>query len=106
MLTQDLPDHPESRERGEDAHDVYSVKSGKVFKVNSHHHQGIYLKNLGEELSPYAVFNHSKKLAVSDYSYNLVEAMKHKTLPIAGVQWHPEEYYTEFADALLVSLMK
>lgn len=106
ILTQDLPGHPESRDRGEDAHDVYSVVSGKVFKVNSHHHQGVYLKNLGGNLTARAVYNHSKKLASTDYGYNLVEAMKHKTLPIAGVQWHPEEYYTEFADTLLESLMK
>lgn len=105
QLAQDLGIHPESKSRGEKAHEVYNVKSHGKFDVNSHHHQGIYLKNLGSELEPLAIFADTKKEFVDNYSYNLVESMRHKTLPIGGVQWHPEEYYTSFADALFEELL-
>ncbi len=50
---------------------------GNKIEVNSFHHQAI--KNLGNDLEPLA------------YSpQNFVEAIKHKYLPIYGVQWHPE----------------
>ncbi len=53
----------------------------KSTKINSLHHQGVFDGNLSSELRP---------IAVSDAARN-IEALCHKTLPIAGVQWHPEE---------------
>ncbi|MBQ8591495.1 MAG: gamma-glutamyl-gamma-aminobutyrate hydrolase family protein [Lachnospiraceae bacterium] len=50
---------------------------GTSFSVNSAHHQ--CLGRLGQNLSPIA------------YSYdNIIEAIIHDSLPIYGLQWHPE----------------
>lgn len=49
--------------------------------VNSLHHQAVMPSGLSKYLSPIAI---SKK-------YGNVEALQHKSLDIAGVQFHPEE---------------
>ncbi len=49
---------------------------GTEFAVNSFHHQAI--KELGQDFKITATFG------------DVVEAIEHKTLPILGVQWHPE----------------
>lgn len=49
------------------------------YEVNSYHNQGFTHKYLSENLLPIAV---SKD--------GIVEAVRHKTLPIIGIQWHPE----------------
>ena len=50
---------------------------GTFFKVNSSHHQGC--KEIG------------KGLKVTLWSEDgIVEALEHESLPVAGVQWHPE----------------
>jgi putative glutamine amidotransferase len=107
QLTQDLPGHPESKARCEKAHDVYSdyIYRGQKFEVNSHHHQGVYLSHLGQDLEPIAIFADTKKEYDTKYKFNIVEGMKHKTLPIGGVQWHPEEFYTQVADSLFEELL-
>ncbi len=53
----------------------------RTVKVNSLHHQGVL---------PYQLAKDLEALAIADKAGN-VEALCHKTLPIAGVQWHPEE---------------
>ena len=50
---------------------------GAAFYVNSSHHQAI--KCLGDGLRPTAHWNN-----------RYVEAVEHTSLPIMGVQWHPE----------------
>ena len=50
---------------------------GESFSVNSAHHQAI--EKLGEGLSPIALWDGS-----------CIEAVEHSSLPILGVQWHPE----------------
>lgn len=52
--------------------------------VNSYHNQGVTLPKLGENLKPFAIFE----------ELNLVEGLFHKSLPIAGIQWHPERSNT------------
>lgn len=61
----------------------HSLKSD-IFpiKVNTSHHQAI--SELGPQLEPCA-YSLSKSGEVE-----CVEAFMHKTLPISGVQWHPE----------------
>lgn len=74
-LYQDIPDHQEVE------HNL--IGDGKFFeekfKTNSNHHQAIKL--LAKDLVP---------LAWSDDKLEIIEAIKHKKLPIIGVQWHPE----------------
>ena len=50
---------------------------GKEFPVNSAHHQVV--NRLGNDLRPTAYWKDT-----------YVEAFEHKTLPVLGVQWHPE----------------
>lgn len=50
---------------------------GTKFRTNSSHHQAV--KRLGEGLRATAYWNHQ-----------YVEALEHTSLPIFGVQWHPE----------------
>lgn len=64
------------------------------FKVNSLHHQGVPVDQLGEELE--LVASHA----------GIAEAIKHKTLPIWGIQWHPEELYDKFTTNVLNTLTK
>ena len=45
--------------------------------VNHYHNDGIRAAQVAEQLAVIAV----------DSSYDVVEAVKHKTLPIMGVQW-------------------
>lgn len=50
---------------------------GTTFCVNSSHHQAV--KELGKGLE-----------AMATWQEQYIEAFKHTTLPIIGVQWHPE----------------
>lgn len=105
VLEQDLLGHPSSKDRFEEGHEVILL-NGTSIKVNSHHHQGIYANHLGEELKALAVYSeYGKKQANFTRAGNVVEAFMHNTLPIAGVQWHPEEYYTVFADGLFTEIL-
>lgn len=97
-LEQNTNYHAQSPDRWEEAHDVYNMEGKRIQKVNSHHHQ--YFKNISEDLEVIAVaFNED-----TDNKEYLVEAFKHKTLKIAGVQWHPEEFYDELSDKLIKQL--
>jgi putative glutamine amidotransferase len=66
------------------AHDVKAIEGsilyglyGEVFSVNTSHHQAV--KVLGEDLRAGAYWNGK-----------YIEAYEHTSLPIFGVQWHPE----------------
>jgi len=60
---------------------LHSVMSKTEISVNSFHHQAI--EQLGKDL---------RITATSDDG--LIEAVEHETLPIVGVQWHPEISYS------------
>ena len=88
-LTQDLPGH--SQAAGLDRlHTVRSAPSllrelyGEKTVVNSAHHQAV--DRLGSGL-----------LAVQQTADGTVEALVHRTLPVWGVQWHPERLQGSFA---------
>lgn len=51
---------------------------GSRFTVNSSHHQG--LKKIGEGL----------RVTLTTEDASVVEGIEHDTLPVFGVQWHPE----------------
>lgn len=66
--------HPVKAVRGSWWYNRY----GESFLVNSFHHQAI--ASPGKDLIPTAY----------DPVTGIVEAFEHKTLPVTGVQWHPE----------------
>lgn len=59
---------------------LVACHGGNVAIVNSYHNQGIPLDALGRSLLPFA---HHPALSIA-------EGIRHRELPIAGVQWHPE----------------
>lgn len=98
-LTQNLHYHEQSPSRWTKAHDLVITEFGEQFHkhrpkkaddkyfVNSHHHQAVTLANLAKELVPVALAQNN-----DDLDDPLVECFLHHTLPVAGVQWHPEEW--------------
>lgn len=84
-LTQDLQ---EDRGLAHPYHSIHSVECiegsqleqlfGASFLVNSYHHQAV--QTLGAGLISTAAAQGGE----------IVEALEHKTLPVLGVQWHPE----------------
>jgi gamma-glutamyl-gamma-aminobutyrate hydrolase PuuD len=86
-LNQHLFWHPYSSTKDHLVHEV-EIFGNKKYKVNSFHHQGI--KKLAPDFDIIAV---SKD--------GIIEAIQHKTLKIAGVQWHPERSFDEFAIELM-----
>lgn len=112
-LTQDLMFHKQSDKRWETAHTIYpepynkNEKKANTLEVNSHHHQCVLTSDLGPDL---------KALYTSDYedgdiygvpkSVRIVEVLSHKTLPIAGVQMHPEELYDYVSLGIIESLLE
>lgn len=65
--------HESTCEAGSILHELY----GSVYFTNSAHHQG--LSEIGEGLR-----------AISHSDDGVVEAVAHETLPVIGLQWHPE----------------
>jgi putative glutamine amidotransferase len=72
------------------------VKNLHGYKVNSLHHQGVFDTTLGQDLVP---------LAYSQEHGN-IEAFRHKTLPIYGVQFHSEEIHDELSRNIIHKLLK
>lgn len=77
-------DHHRKLEFGDNVHDTTAVTGtclealyGLQFPVNSAHHQAI--DELGTGL-----------VAIQKSDDGVIEAVGHETLPIIGVQWHPE----------------
>lgn len=86
-LHQDIENSDEhsSSEGYEPVHYVKSQKNsfiydlyGNIFPVNSLHHQAV--NKLGDSMEVTAISLDNKT----------VEGIRHKTLPVFGVQWHPE----------------
>jgi putative glutamine amidotransferase len=101
--------HQEDR-RAYEAHEVVTSK-GNIFGVNSHHHQAVKSEDLSKEMEVLAVSDeYQKKLTPSFVPFRnddtIIEAFKHKSLPVAGVQWHPEEWYDSFSLDLIRSIWR
>ena len=67
-----------------------------TIEVNSRHHQAVHRKQLAESLTPLAYHPGD----------GLVEMFCHKTLPIVGVQWHPEDVYNLKSAAFTRSIVR
>lgn len=66
----------------------------KGFGVNSRHHQGFSGSYKAEDL-------------ISLYHYDgIIEAFAHKSLPVVGVQWHPEDIYDDFSIYAISKMLK
>lgn len=84
-LVQDLPTADVHRHIGYDQAHMSHALSGSIlerlygssFSINSAHHQGI--KALGKGLS-----------VIQTSHDGVIEAVIHETLPVIGLQWHPE----------------
>ncbi len=74
-------------------------EKNKIYKVNSLHHQSVIEKTLPDEL---VVIGH-----YDNCDWDGVEIIAHKTLPIAGVQYHPEELgYCDITNTIINKLLK
>lgn len=62
---------------------------GRRFNVNSAHHQGI--GKVGHSLS-----------VIQTSDDNIIEGIVHDTLPVIGVQWHPERLFDDSASGSTV----
>ncbi len=59
-------------------HDV-TLDSGAVQRVNSFHNQGVLRAGLAPDL-----------IAFAQTEGGVIEALRHRSLPVSAVQWHPE----------------
>ncbi|ATL48397.1 hypothetical protein COR50_15175 [Chitinophaga caeni] len=105
-LEQHLPYHPKSAKRTEPVHTVLPTEQASMlgreeFEVNSLHHQGLLLSQVGPDLKVLAVAN-----TLEYINDSIVEAFGHRDKLIAAVQWHPEEYLDLFSCTLIESLLK
>jgi len=87
-LIQDLPAH-KGRFLPHDSDDPHPVRlvdaavsallNAETLLTNTYHHQGVTAAELSSELIPFAVC-----------SDGVIEGVRHRTLPLLAVQWHPE----------------
>ena len=86
-----IPDLPQARQHAwiekDQVHSSHAVPEsvlftlyGEHFNINSAHHQGI--GTLGHDLT-----------VIQTSDDNVIEGIIHNTLPIIGVQWHPERLF-------------
>lgn len=71
------------------------IKDGSNFKVNSLHHQGFTIDQCAPNIMP--ILTHTV--------LHNVEAFGVRGLPIAGVQWHPEEIWDTFSSRTIKFLL-
>lgn len=103
MLTQNLPWHAYSTKSRVELVHIITPKlrnltpddKKKSIQVNSMHHQGFFIDQLGQGLIP-IYFSEDKN----------VEAMRHNTLPICSVQWHPEEIWDGTSENFMKELLR
>lgn len=122
-ITQHMPFHRQSTGRMTKGHDVRVTENiallgykltikEETLEVNSHHHQGVLLENLSPELLPLLVAANEEYGDVTIARHettlpqNIVESFIHHNLPIAGCQYHPEEWNDWVSDALIKQLLK
>lgn len=92
-LHQDIKDAGLNHPSEDKKHQVTRVNSTILtdllpdsFLVNTYHHQAI--KNVPDGF------------IVTYMNHDVIEAIEHKALPILGVQWHPERFYTKESEII------
>lgn len=107
QLQQHILYHEQSSSRWATAHEVYlnyTKKNDKglhkSIKVNSHHHQAVGEGMLAE------CFNEVAHVLDNGVDGRITEAFMHNELPIAGVQWHPEELYDGVSDQMIRKILE
>ena len=58
---------------------------GEAYTINSFHNDGVLIANLSNELL---------SIAVDKKNQSLVEAFRHKSEKVLGIQWHPERKFS------------
>ncbi|HKM03573.1 MAG TPA: gamma-glutamyl-gamma-aminobutyrate hydrolase family protein [Lachnospiraceae bacterium] len=95
-ILQDLPSKELHQSQGQDKYHMTSIEKntfledlyGTSIITNSSHHQGLGL--LGNELT-----------SIENTNDHVIEAITHKSLPVFGVQWHPERMLTHSSNVYI-----
>lgn len=92
------------------AHEVFLLENRSTFEVNSHHHQAVKYENLAKGLRILTLSHeYDKKVNLNNLKQErnvIVESFIHENLPVAGVQWHPEEWYDDHSIGLIEQIMR
>ena len=119
-IIQNLKWHPQSKDRWTSGHHInmkrgllprYTEKTAPKdrMEVNSHHHQAVICE-LGDNNLPIDTKETEVLAWYNDEDMNqplcVVEAFRHRKLPIVGIQWHPEEFYDELSIKLFTDLLQ
>lgn len=104
-LTQHMGGHQSEKSEAHDVvvefsdhTDIFYSKGKNKFKVNSRHHQGLLRTDLGESLKSLLYIENEAN--PKDIDYDVIEGFIHNDLGIAGVQSHPEEFYSHYIYSL------
>jgi len=109
-IIQHLMNHTSSSDRYKAGHKIFPctpdgrVTSKGKAEVNSHHHQSVSLNGLAKDLIP--MFLAEEDETINGNKVGIVEVLRHKTLPIIGVQYHPEEWFDELSESLINGLLE
>lgn len=107
-LIQDMYHETSIQERSDLVHEVLlTVRGDEILshfgkakvKVNSLHHQCVSKEGFPDELEVLGIYK-------GKYHDACIEIIRHRTLPIFGVQYHPEELiYDSISDAIVKKLL-
>lgn len=105
-MLQNIAHEYSTESRGEKVHDLYfhtedfakyNGTGKKAYKVNSLHHQAVDPRYIPECLEIVATDGDDKN--------PIVEIIRHRELPIVGVQYHPEEIVDSVSISLITQLL-
>lgn len=94
-LHQHINSEYSSESRGQLVHQIVT-KEGRKFKTNSLHHQAINKPGDGIVIEAWTATKGDGN----------IEAISHKTYPLFGVQFHPEEIYDDYSIEKVKKLLK